>query len=601
MLVYGDDELTQDAWEKIARLDEAIALTWKMPPGIERHAALVATFIEAGELLQGVADHEFSEVGQDAPSAWQDHLTGVLIGIARAVGRSWETGFATLGASPAIVERLEAARPLAKHLLIRRPEGFAFYALYPECFFTAGRKFLGRGLSVVGLRSIGTTLAAAVAAGAGQDRFVTVRPTGDPFRRRVAVSEALASRILSDQEAAVGIVDEGPGLSGSSFGCIADEVEERGVSPERIHFFPSHGGEPGPEASERHRDRWRRAPRHVVSFDAAILETDVGPRRFERWFTDLVGSPAEPPLDLSGGTWRSLVYGSSREWPPAHVQQERRKFLLRTETGPWLVRFAGLGRYGADKLELAEQLASAGLVPPVAGLRHGFTVERWLERAVPLPCAIIDRRGLIEHVGCYLGFRAAHLRVSEAGGASPARLLEMARRNCALALGEQAAVGLSRWDAVLPRLERTSVRVRTDNRLHAWEWLVHSGRLLKTDALDHHAGHDLIGCQDIAWDIAGASVELELSREERDALCTIVERESRRLVDPQAVAFLTPCYLAFQLGWFSLAAYALSSMAGEAFRLRKAAERYKEGLRACLDPPDGSGSFHPDRSTLLRG
>ena len=55
-------------------------------------------------------------------------------------------------------------------------------------------------------------------------------------------------------------------------------------------------------------------------------------------------------------------------------------------------------------------------------------------------------------------------------------------------------------------------RVETDNRLHAWEWLhTPDGRLLKTDALDHHAGHDLIGCQDITWDIAGATVELDLS------------------------------------------------------------------------------------------
>ena len=35
--------------------------------------------------------------------------------------------------------------------------------------------------------------------------------------------------------------------------------------------------------------------------------------------------------------------------------------------------------------------------------------------------------------------------------------------------------------------------------------------LLKTDALDHSEGHDLIGCQDIAWDVVGAATELELS------------------------------------------------------------------------------------------
>ena len=41
---------------------------------------------------------------------------------------------------------------------------------------------------------------------------------------------------------------------------------------------------------------------------------------------------------------------------------------------------------------------------------------------------------------------------------------------------------------------------------------------MKTDALDHAFGHDLVGCQDIAWDLAGAAVEFDLDTEERETL-----------------------------------------------------------------------------------
>jgi hypothetical protein len=31
----------------------------------------------------------------------------------------------------------------------------------------------------------------------------------------------------------------------------------------------------------------------------------------------------------------------------------------------------------------------------------------------------------------------------------------------------------------------------------------HRGRQLKTDALHHHARHDLVGCHDVAWTSSG--------------------------------------------------------------------------------------------------
>ena len=146
----------------------------------------------------------------------------------------------------------------------KQAEGFAFYALYPEAYALAARRSgLGPNTLVIGLRSIGTGLAAMVAAALGA-RAITVRPHGDPYARQLKLGRELADLILSYAHARFAIVDEGPGLSGSSFGCVVDWLENHGVAPERIHAFPGHDGPLGPAASARHRDRWAVIPRHVI-------------------------------------------------------------------------------------------------------------------------------------------------------------------------------------------------------------------------------------------------------------------------------------------------------------------------------------------------
>src|SRR5439155_22039572 len=114
------------------------------------------------------------------------------------------------------------------------------------------------------------------------------------------------------------------------------------------------------------------------------------------------------------------------------------------------------------------------------------------------------------------GARARLFPADPASGASIRELLRMSRRNIGLALGEGAAQALHRWDP--QSLERRVARVRTDNKLDRHEWLRCEGRLIKTDALDHHQGHDLIGCQDVAWDVAGAGIEFPLTGDEPERL-----------------------------------------------------------------------------------
>ena len=443
MLVYGDGTRLEAVWEKLPEIARGIEAAWRGPAGLARHAELVAVFIAAGELAQGLSDAAFAVRKADARSAPGEAAMRLLIALARGIERSWSSGFRELGEQPTRMLEALSAAGLPEALEISRPEGYAFYALYPEGYIQAARPYSGMPLTIVGLRSIGTGVAAAVAAGAGQEDAITVRPVGHPFRRELALSEDLAAELKSGSTFA--IVDEGPGLSGSSLGCVADFLEDGGIAPRRIHFFPSHAGSLGPQASARHRARWARARRPVVGFEALALNAADPRHRIESWVADLCGAPTAPTIELSGGEWRRLRFASEAQWPPANPQQERRKFLLRCEDGPWLLRFAGLGRYGSDKLDLARELASAGFVPPVAGFRHGFTVEPWLEHARPLGAVPQDRSGLVEHLGRYIGTRA-RLFPADCPGASLEQLAAMARRNCELALGDAAARALRHLD-----------------------------------------------------------------------------------------------------------------------------------------------------------
>jgi hypothetical protein len=221
--------------------------------------------------------------------------------------------------------------------------------------------------------------------------------------------------------------------------------------------------------------------------------------------------------------------------------RERRKYLLRTQAGVFLLKFIGLGQIGATKLQRARRLAERGLVPEPIAVRHGFMIEQWHEDAQP-PSS--EAAAPIEAIGRYLAARAALFPAQQ--GADLKTLATMARHNTQEALGDSAAQALH-VNTDLP------VRaIHVDARLHRWEWLsLPNGPLLKADALDHSTGHDLIGCQDVAWDIAGAAVEFDLTDAETEKLRKIISRTANIEVHPVLVADCILYYCAFQLALWS--------------------------------------------------
>src|SRR4051812_13597642 len=398
MLVYGDAKRLEDPRRKAAAIRRGLERWRTAALPIERHAILAELLVEAGELEQGILDAR--------PGSPEEAALRLTRAVAALLYSSFRAlGIPPAGDEPAVIESaLDGllAGDLPEAIEISTPEGYAFYGLYPETHFCAAEAALHRtdSLQVIGIRSIGTGLAAAVAAVAGERAAVfSVRPQGHPFERRVS----LEAEILTGATR-IAIVDEGPGLSGSSFGCVADWLEDRGVAPDAITFFPSHRGDPGPYASSRHRERWQRARRYVADFED-VFASPAARWPLKSWVADLTGPAEGPPEDLSAGRWREKLIPDISLWPAADVQGERRKYLLTAKSGRWLLKFAGLGRYGREKLELARELD--GLIPPVAGLRHGFLVGPWLEEARPLLLVPeIDRTALLDAVATYLARRA---------------------------------------------------------------------------------------------------------------------------------------------------------------------------------------------------
>lgn len=600
MLVYGDARRREDSAEKVERIRAGLSRLGDLRPGIERHAALAEQLVELGELEQAVLDAQLEKEGRERWTSLASR-TGKLT---RSVAEALSGSLRNQGAPPSfdgsrskgaqMREVLRGLRDLRgvgvpDDLEVTVPEGFAFYGLYPETYLEAAGRLRASSagawkgpLRVIGIRSIGTSLAALVAAAGRAEVVATVRPGGHPFARTLTLSGRLAY-MLTDKAGAEtlwAIVDEGPGLSGSSFGAVADWLEEWGVRREAIVFFPSHGGDLGPQASEKHRARWATARRLVVPFEE-LFAGPGSPWPIERWVEDLTGRIEAPAEDVSAGRWRERLIPAGSPRPPVHLQQERRKYLIRAAGARWLLKFAGLGRYGREKLEMAAALAAAGLSPRVSGLRHGFLVGPWLERARPLPLATVDRRELIEKAAEYVAFRATRWPAgSKRRGATPTKLLEMAEYNTGQALGAGIAERLRAWQEKLPMLEALARPVLTDNRMHAWEWLLtRDGRIVKTDAVDHHASNDLVGAQDPAWDLVGAIVELGFAGDEQ---ARFLEAAARRGVrpTPEQLSFYQVTYLAFQMGWHLMAAQALAWEPEEAERMRRAGEGYGERLRA---------------------
>lgn len=529
MLIYGDPRFEQ-------RLGQAVASLRKLA----RQTCfdldeLRALLIQAGQLEQGIADVEVPAGLHDGITTTAQRLTDAA---AEAFVKAWRQGIETTGQGEWTISRELMLGELEKlerfddcRLQIKVPEGFAFYALFPEQYCAAARDWVhahaaerNAGALVVGIRSIGTSLSAVVKASLSLAEWavfrITVRPVGPPFERRVELSaDALvgaASARLKQWPRCGLVVDEGPGLSGSSMAAVAETLASTGI--QEISFFPGHEGEPGSAASPRVKSWWGRAtrwftPREQLRWNGQGLAESLAEKAVE-----LIGGTDQAEVeDLSGGHWRKHAFPSEQSWPVSPGMLERMKFRCQfARHNAVLWKFSGLNNNGDGvwdcEREQMARMARTRFSPAVLGTFRGFTAVLWVEgRRLNRD----DGRELA--VQAWLAdYLAASARPELPVGLhrdAVARLGDMLYWNVKESLGEVAAERA--------RLSLTAAQAAPpgpsygDGRMAPWEWVRSAdGSLWKTDCTGHDCDHTLIGKQSWLWDLAGTLVEwdLELSQ-----------------------------------------------------------------------------------------
>jgi len=398
---------------------------------------------------------------------------------------------------------------------------------------------------------------------------LTVRPRGHPFDRRLCLAPELTALLRHHVGDPVLVVDEGPGLSGSSFAGTARALRELGWSDEKIVLLPSWRTDGAMLRSEDARARWNRHPQYSVSFEDTWIVT--GRLRSQ--------VPGAELSDISAGAWRALLLADPSRYPAIHPQHERRKLLARptaAEGVPLLLRFAGLGRYGDAALDRARALSASGVVRAPVGLVHGFLVQEF--PAGSPAAAGAPPPELLRAMARYLGYlRRCH------GTDAPATPLDaMLTTNVHEGLGEPAVERLHRRlsSMATPADEPATA---LDGRMLPHEWVRTGAGYLKADAVDHHDDHFFPGPQDIAWDVAGTCLEFGLEGPVRRGFLELYRYESGDGGIAHRLPYYALAYLAFRLGY---AGMATDSLAGtdDGERFGRAAARYRRLLERELTP-----------------
>jgi hypothetical protein len=537
--------------------------------GRELSVAAVRLLIDVGELAQGLLDRELGPGGVEPLSPLGLFVLQLLRAAASIIVKGRPSSeFSTL------IAELERKR-LPHALSIVEPEAFTTHAVYPELYArVASQVRRDEPITVVGIRTVGASLGAVVAEAIGARDFVTVRPAGNAAEPELRTSEPF-TRFVAKPDRVYAIVDDGPKPSGAGFGAVGDWLEARKVPRRNVLLFPNHTGPLGADTTERHRAFWNECQRFAAPLDLASASRLVSP------------TLRPPALDISGGVWRKIAFAHEDEYPPVVPERERRKVLVRRAGKRWLYKFAGLGRYGEAKLERCRALARHGLVPEPKELQHGFLRMEWIEgtRAWPLQATgqgSPARHALLDGVTRYIEALGASFPAPPTRrGASIAELFAMASHNARELLGDGSHEELRQLKESAGDLDVLVHPRFTDNKMQGWEWLLaRDGRVLKCDALDHATDRGLVGPQDLAWDVAGAFVELRLTPLELGQLVERVSRVRDQHALSRKLSTYLVLYLAFRGGELDLAAR--TAEAQDRSRLIDERSRVTGLLRRCL-------------------
>ncbi|MBA2355008.1 MAG: hypothetical protein H0V80_10110 [Acidobacteria bacterium] len=542
-------------------VDPALELSRCLAPTATGLDAQLGRLLTVGAVECAITDHAAPQVDG------LDPRVHILASATRAAARVL-LEVAIDGVAASASER-HAQRALAACLTLslpgttelRSPAGFAYDGLHPLSYDAAVRQCLAQyrpdRVLVIGLRTIGATLAGLVAARCDREGIpaasLTLRPRGEPMARTVLVDADWCAAVAGERGALCLVVDEGPGPSGSSLVAAADLVERLGHPAERIVTLCSHDPEPETLRSMHAQTHWHRRPRLVALPHLAPFDED--------W---------------SSGRWRSIRCAGPAAWPAVYARHERPKGVSASAPGV-LQKFVGMAAWGQPAVRRAEALADAGFSPPTSVVGNGYVCTPLLQAEQPP-----SRRGnarLLATLARYLPFRRGAFGTGERADVDG--LLTLLRSNVRELWG-------SRYDAALSTAERVAAQTPpqpatiVDGRLQPWEWVATRDGLLKVDAVEHGDDHFQPGPQDCAWDVAGALSEFAWTAAERAELIATLTAALRDPGLPQRLPWMVPAYLATRVGFASMAREALAD-SDDGRRFARQQRRYARQLAAALE------------------
>jgi len=581
MYVFRDGRRIVPGQRLVAELREALAALDRGPRLSTDQ--LLDALVAAGELECALTDagSELAELAARA-AAISDAVAGMLVRTAtKYPSEQGSPGAPTARGDASSREdsirqwlaQLESLTPPAQ-LQLSVHEGFAYYALHPLKILDLLENDLlenvllqdvlprdvlpqdvlsapgGVRVAVLGIRSIGVALSAVLMAALQQRGYaaerITVRPTGHPYDRKLTLDRQQMAWVEAHHGAEFMVIDEGPGLSGSSFLAAAEGLVSAGVPRQKILLIGS------------------RQP------DIAQLRS---PNAVERWsrfrFTCMASHPYCPEgaaIAIGGGVWRQQLLAECSAPPACWTQLEMAKFL--SADRELFYKFEGFGHFGGDIGKRASALAAAALGPAYLGNESGFGIYR-VSRGRGLTASHLSALR-IRHLAAYCAFR---LRAFKADDSQPSAIDEMASWNWSLEFGEFGKFGEAGDPQGFGPVE-VEHRVFCDAHMMPHEWLeLGDGRLLKLDGAAHGDDHFFPGPCDIAWDLAGAIVEWKLNGPEAEYFL----EQYRRLSGDDARRRLAPylrAYVSFRMGWCKMAALASAGTFDEPLLWRDF-ERYR--------------------------
>lgn len=461
------------------------------------------------------------------------------------------------GPGPSVLVSDLRTQRLPNSLVVSPPEGFVYYALHPLDYAKKAGELAVRGPAavVVGIRTIGATLSAVVAAalakrGVRAQRF-TVRPMGHPFERQAEFTAEQLAMVAAAAESGAEflVVDEGPGLSGSSFLSVGDALLAAGAPHDSITFLCSHLPDPEMLRATNGATRWN-------SFRSVAVR---GPLR----------RPEGASIETTCGEWRAGEFARQADWPSCWPGMQPPEFVSADRDR--LYQFAGYPPYGAPVEQRARAVHEAGFGPQSHQEPHGFLsfpLSGRRMRPDDLTPAFLAR------MADYCAWRATQFAVAEPA----ADLALMLRINLEEEFGTGAAA-----EARIAPASPLPPRI-VDGAMAPHHWLTDdSGSFVKLDSATAGDSHFFPGATDVAWDLAGAIVEWGL---DDGAAAEFLDRYRRYSGDDPAerLPFYLAAYAAFRMGFCRMAAEAVGGTAEES-RLWRYFGRYRAWLAARIKQP----------------